>query len=99
MSVFDRVVFNCPNCDGIIVVQSKGASEPSLRTYSAHDVPIDVASGVILPKQCSVCSTPIKLHPQINKLVALSIVKADYEDSNEDYEDYHENDFEFQMDL
>jgi transcription elongation factor Elf1 len=58
MGMFDRVYVNCPHCDAEIELQSK-AGERQMNTYSADDVPMEIASSFVQsPEFCESCNKP-----------------------------------------
>lgn len=83
MGLFDSVVMPCQNvpCRGEVEFQSK-AGECELASYSADDVPIEVAIDIELnvdhnpPSTCRVCGTGFRLTTGLPRRVRVAMVLA-----------------------
>lgn len=71
MGMFDRIMFDCPNCGKEIEAQSKSGN-CSLASYDIHHVPEDVAEdrNRHAPFRCE-CGKSWTLQPTERKIVTL----------------------------
>jgi hypothetical protein len=73
--MFDTIVLKCPSCESELDVQTKSGPN-CMDTYTADDVPIDIALGAIgHPVYCEKCDNEFRVKPttKIPKTVSLKL--------------------------
>jgi hypothetical protein len=64
MSMFDEIIFICPNCGNDIIAQSH-TGKCEMKKYTYDNVPLDAAWGAVIYDPCTKCGSSYKCYPEL----------------------------------